>query len=219
MLGGGGTAPGVTVSLPFTTSWVRPPALHSRTFGTALISEIVSREPADGQVPPAASSRSAVVSSLREVLRLDFGATSAPCAGEGGDGDSDGSLQPLAVKSMATWTSSRPIPSGEEGSARGRVPQLCATTKKSPPCHFIPLPLEGRRSTARPATLWSESILAQCSHCAGGRMERVTATPALLLALLIAIAYNAANRTVLSSQIASLGLTINPALDLLSSSA
>jgi len=35
-------------------------------------------------------------------------------------------------------------------------------------------------------------------------MERVTATPALLLALLIAIAYNAADRTVLSSQIASL---------------
>ena len=35
-------------------------------------------------------------------------------------------------------------------------------------------------------------------------MERVTATPALLLALLIAIAYNAADRAVLSSQIASL---------------
>ena len=35
-------------------------------------------------------------------------------------------------------------------------------------------------------------------------MERVTATPALLLALLVAIAYNAADRTALSSQIASL---------------
>ena len=35
-------------------------------------------------------------------------------------------------------------------------------------------------------------------------MERVTATPALLFALLIAVAFNAADRTVLSSQIASL---------------
>ena len=35
-------------------------------------------------------------------------------------------------------------------------------------------------------------------------MERVTATPALLLALLVAIAYNAADRAALSSQIASL---------------
>ena len=107
VLGGRGPTPGVTVSPPLTTSWVWPLALHSRTLGTALISEIVSREPADGHVPPAASSRSAVVSILRKVLRPAFGAASASSR------DSDGSLQPLAVESMATWKSIRPILLGE----------------------------------------------------------------------------------------------------------
>ena len=108
VLGGGGTAPGVTVSPPFTTSWVWPLALHNRTLGTALISETVSREPAGGHVPPAASSRSAVVSILRKLLRPAFGAAFASSRGSGG------SLQPLAVESMLTWKSTRSILLGEE---------------------------------------------------------------------------------------------------------
>ena len=57
---GGGTAPGVTVRPPITTSWVRPPALHTRTVGTALVAETVYVTASPAVMVPGITLRSAV---------------------------------------------------------------------------------------------------------------------------------------------------------------